>query len=273
MAGIIARAGASITGTLSGSLPFDPYQIAYLRGGAREVLKLRLFELMQLGYLVVTEKKRLHGTERWLTVAPDAPSRQHLPNIDKHLLAYCETPRTATDILSLRFPTDLENACRNFRQELRQRGLLQGRLARESKTFRSISYAVVALFLLALFGGPIVTQTGPVALLAMIAFALANGLLESRLACNASVAGREHLRTLEAQYTPYAERDRAQWEQVPPVSQFAAVAVLGFGILQSGPFDAFASLLGTQVQGGVEYGVESGGGCDSGCGGCGGCGG
>ena len=83
MANIVADAVPSRSGADPGIPSLDPYEVAYLRGGAREVLKLRLFELMQTGYLVVAEKKRWFGTERWLTVALDAPSRRDLPNPDK----------------------------------------------------------------------------------------------------------------------------------------------------------------------------------------------
>ena len=41
-----------------GSMPnnhFDPYEVAYVRGGSRELPKLRLFELIQTGYLTVVE--------------------------------------------------------------------------------------------------------------------------------------------------------------------------------------------------------------------------
>ena len=44
--------------------PVEPYEVAYLRGGSRELLKLRLFELMQKGYLIVIEKKRWYGTDQ-----------------------------------------------------------------------------------------------------------------------------------------------------------------------------------------------------------------
>src|SRR5262245_8096353 len=110
----------------------DPYELAYLRGGGREILKLRLFELMQMGYLIVIEKKGWFNTERWLAVAPDSPSRQDLPRPDQYFLDFFETRRTAKEIYTLRFPPELESACRQYRQELWQRDLLTGWLAPES---------------------------------------------------------------------------------------------------------------------------------------------
>ena len=270
MANIAADAVPSLSGASSNISLSDPYKIAYLRGGVREMLRLKLFELMQMGYLIVAEKKRWIGKGQWLTVAPDAPSRDNLSDTDKALLASFEIPKSAQEVASLNFPSEMESDCRSYRQDLLQRGLLKGWLAPESKAFHGINYAVLAVFIVAFFSIPIATNTGPAAAISiMIAYAIANWHLKNRLAYNASDTGRDHLRALKEQYASFAKRDRAQWELAPPMSQLTAVAVLGYGILQGGPADAFADLLGAHAHGGVEYGVEVGGGCgacDAGCG-------
>src|SRR5262245_56754086 len=104
----------------------DPYELAYVRGGGREILKLRLCELMQRGYLIVIEKKGWFSTERWLAAAPDPPSRQDLPRPDQYFLDFFEMRRTAKEIYTLRFPPELESACRQYRQELWQRHMMTG---------------------------------------------------------------------------------------------------------------------------------------------------
>jgi hypothetical protein len=57
----VSNSGGDV-GAVPGESSIDPYRIAYLRGGAREILKLRLYELAQMGYLTVHEQKRWYGT-------------------------------------------------------------------------------------------------------------------------------------------------------------------------------------------------------------------
>src|SRR5215813_12395129 len=110
----------------AGTDPVDPYEVAYLRGGSRELLKLRLFELMQKGCLIVIERRRWYGADRWLAVATDIQNREELPPADQRLLEFFGHRRTAQEIFNLAFPQELESACRRYRQELIQRQILTG---------------------------------------------------------------------------------------------------------------------------------------------------
>jgi hypothetical protein len=87
--------------------PIDRYRIAYLRGGARELLKLRLFELMQMGYLVVYENRRWYGTRQRMGVSPDSPDLQKLPAPDRALLDCFRTPRSEAQIRRMPMPPEL----------------------------------------------------------------------------------------------------------------------------------------------------------------------
>jgi uncharacterized protein (TIGR04222 family) len=275
MANVVVDASASVSGAAAvpAEVQVNPYEIAYLRGGPREVLKLRLFELMEMGYLIVIEKKGWIGTDRWLTMVPDAGGQQDLPTPDRDLLARFATPRTATEIFHLSFPPELETACHEFRQGLWQRGLLRGWLAPESKLFALICLATSGFWVLVLAAGlamhvPIVFLAGFVGLTCGWTF------LRGALGYRPSAAGKWHLRALTGRFAANAKFSAATWEMTPPMTRLTAVAVFGFIILQGSPADAFATLLGTrQSQWGVEYGVGSDGGCGGGCGGCGGCGG
>src|SRR5262245_16124659 len=151
----------------------DPYEIAYLRGGSLEFLKLRLFELMQMGCLIVTEEKRWFGTKRWLALSSEFQNWNELTPPDQHLLTFFRTPRTSKETRDLAFPQELEDACRQYRQELKQRRMLSGRLVT-----RGITYAFVAALVLICFLALIIAVTMlsqhllPAAILATITFSL-----------------------------------------------------------------------------------------------------
>src|SRR5215813_13931850 len=117
----------------------DPYEIAYLRGGSLEFLKLRLFELMQMGCLIVTNRR--------LALSPDFQNWSELTPPDQQLLTFFRTPRTSEETLDLEFPQELEDACGQYRQELRQRRMLSGRLVTRGITYASIAALVLICFL------------------------------------------------------------------------------------------------------------------------------
>lgn len=43
----------------------DPLEIAYLKGGENEMLRLMVFALIQRGYLEIAEQKKWYGTTSW----------------------------------------------------------------------------------------------------------------------------------------------------------------------------------------------------------------
>src|SRR5215468_4228635 len=77
----------------------DPYEIAYLRGGITELLKLHLFDLVQKGRLVVATESRWHGTKRWLVAAADTPDQNALSQLEQNLLALYNVRRSPDAVL------------------------------------------------------------------------------------------------------------------------------------------------------------------------------
>src|SRR5262249_38248911 len=152
----------------------DPYEIAYLRGGSLEFLKLRLFELMQMGCLIVTEEKRWFGTKRWLALSPEFQNWNELTPPDQHLLTFFSTPRTSKETRNLAFPQEFEDACMQYRQDLKQRRLLSGRLAPEAGPYKFVNAAPVLIFFLALIVAGLMhfRHLLPAAIFATIAFSL-----------------------------------------------------------------------------------------------------
>src|SRR5215813_3348343 len=137
-------------GTSLAEYQVDPYEIAYLRGGSLEFLKLRLFELMQIGCLIVTEENGWFGTKRWLALSSEFQNWNELTPPDQHLLTFFSTPRTSKETRDLAFPQEFEDACTQYRQELKQRRLLSGRLAPEGRPYAFAGAALVLIFFLAL---------------------------------------------------------------------------------------------------------------------------
>jgi uncharacterized protein (TIGR04222 family) len=267
MASIIADTTRSDCSSISiaDEHPPDPYEIAYLRGGADELLKLRLFELQQHGHLVVLEEKRWYGLKHWLVAAPDAPGALALSPLQLSLRALYRYPLSPKEILKLEYPPELVADCRRYRQSLQQRGWLSGWFGKEDPAYDHVqfgSWILVGLCLILNFAlGPKFNL-----IFAIIVLSILRGIAFHLLSYRANRAGRQYLNLLEGQFADCRKFDVKTWAEMSPATRLAAVAVLGYGILQNTPADAIAAVL-SGANSNVE--VEVG----SGCGGCGGCGG
>jgi len=230
----------------------DPYEIAYLRGGSLEFLKLRLLELMQTGCLIVTNRR--------LALSPEFQNWSELTPPDQQLLTFFRTSRTPEETLDLEFPQELEDACRQYRQELRQRKMLSGRVVTQGTTY--VLVAALILWFIAL----IMTVTMlPAAISVAIAFAV---ILHYCLGYRITREGKQYLEQLRVQFESLGRSDSATRAGAPHRTQLTAVAVFGLGVLAGSPFDALSETLGTSTS--KEYGTKKARGHDSGgdCGGC-----
>ena len=250
----------------------DPYRIAYLRGGAREILKLRLYELAQMGYLTVREQKCWYGTIQWLAAAPDSPDWRELPLPDQNLLEFFETPRSVREIFTMPFPPELVDACRSYRQDLKRIGLLKGWISSDDQISKFLRVGFAGLLFLSLVLNFIMGAKAPIFWVAFVAVFLLV-FFSPLVAYRPSRKGKRYLKWLLSKYRSYVNFNAETWDLTPPPKRLTLVSILGFGILADSPADAFASLF--EKKGGAEYNTSSGGGCGGGCGGCGGggCGG
>src|SRR5262245_17489830 len=189
----------------------DPYEIAYLRGGSLEFLKLRLFELMQMGCLIVINGR--------LAQSPDFQNWNELTPPNQQLLTFFRTSRTSKETLDLEFPQELEDACRQYRQELRQRKMLSGRLVTQGITY--VFVAALILWFLAL----IMTVTMlPAAISVAIAFSV---ILHYCLGYRITREGKQYLEKLRVQFESLARSGSATRADAPHRTQLTAVAVFG----------------------------------------------
>src|SRR5262245_29575210 len=196
----------------------DPYEIAYLRGGSLEFLKLRLFELMQMGCLIVTEEKRWFGTERWLALSSEFQNWNELTPADQHLLTFFSTPRTSKETRDLAFPQEFEDACTQYRQELKQRRLLSGRLAPEGRPYAFVGAALcVALFAALIIAVAMPSRhLLPAAIFATIAFSL---ILPYCLGYRITREGRQYLQELRGRFESLTRSDSATRAGAPHRTQ------------------------------------------------------
>jgi hypothetical protein len=128
----------------------DPYEVAYLRGGAKEVGRVVAFCLLERGYLQVTTKpspgsqespgvaaspgarvmwsvttEPSHGSQespvQQIERAPDAPDPRALCELERRVLRWVFVPRAGWESF---FPPVIEPCCVAFQERLESQGLL-----------------------------------------------------------------------------------------------------------------------------------------------------
>lgn len=252
----------------------DPYLIAYLRGGEREVLRVATVALIDRGLLVKigTQLKRAENA---------SPDSVHRP-IEKALL----NKYTRSGEVSWIFEDDgLSKACEPYGRTLRQARLLPDEWVNQRRLMRM----VVACFLLAGVGLTKVwialdagrTNVGFLIVLTIIAIAVAVKLSFPRLT-ESGKAIIEDAQSLYSGMRTRAESLSAGSAGIEPLmlaAVFGLGAVAGPAFLSADPFeqerkretvDSGASGCGSSCSSGSSCGS---GGSSCGGGGCGGCGG
>lgn len=252
----------------------DPYLIAYLRGGEREVLRVATVALIDRGLLVKigTQLKRAENA---------SPDSVHRP-IEKALL----NKYTRSGEVSWIFEDDgLSKACEPYGRTLRQARLLPDEWVNQRRLMRML----VACFLLAGVGLTKVwialdagrTNVGFLIVLTIIAIAVAVKLSFPRLT-ESGKAIIEDAQSLYSGMRTRAESLSAGSAGIEPLmlaAVFGLGAVAGPAFLSADPFeqerkretvDSGASGCGSSCSSGSSCGS---GGSSCGGGGCGGCGG
>lgn len=94
----------------------DPYTLAYLRGGAQEVVRVAAFTLLDRGLLTVDKQRKV--------VATAFPDTASLREIERQVLARFQVPTSM--FLFLEQQVWAEHVCKDYRDGLVQTGLLNG---------------------------------------------------------------------------------------------------------------------------------------------------
>lgn len=262
---------------LEGTLLSDPYALAYLRGGAQEVVRVAAFMLLDRELLKV-------DAQRKVVAAPFADT-SGLREIERQVLARFQTPTSIFTFLAQQ--AWAEDVCKDYREGLVRAGLLNG----PDPTVRAVYWVLVV----AMVGLAIVK----------VAHALAEGRSNVLFLSGAAILFWVFLRPLRRRMTPRGtqalqeqqvlmaglrrgspkrmrrNKDDVVWVASVfglaglTVAAFPALAYMGYTSVPAGAGGAGASSGGSTSStgcggGSADSGSSSGG---SGCGGCGGGGG
>lgn len=126
--------------------PADPYELAWLRGGAPEAIRLAVYDLIQAGHL---ETVRDHdgtnrGSARLLAKSQSEPAA--LAPLARVVLRACSAPRRPADLMRGELAEGVDAACAHWRLAHEEAGLLL------SSSQRTNGWLLVILSMAALVG-------------------------------------------------------------------------------------------------------------------------
>lgn len=99
----------------------DALEIAYLRGGENEVLRVALFDLIQRGCLQVQTEvngKRVQTAAQRLALVSPLPDKTRLSPIERKALDYFTTAHAAQEIFRSGLPNSIKGLCVGYEQAL-----------------------------------------------------------------------------------------------------------------------------------------------------------
>lgn len=126
----------------------DPYEIAYLRGGPEEILRLVLFDLANRGYALLTTEESVFSKNYWLGPSEGAPPTSYLTPLERHVLEQLgEKGARLSDLLQS--PTVLaivQTHCANYEQALsHEELLLEAGTRKWIKGIRLVCLGIIAM--------------------------------------------------------------------------------------------------------------------------------
>jgi uncharacterized protein (TIGR04222 family) len=251
----------------------DPYELAYLRGGANEVIRTAIYALRQKGLIEIVEKARIGAT---------GFSPQELTPIERRVFAgIAPSPKIAALFADLDLQRTLERLCGTYKQRLSaQQLLVQPQARRAAHLALAVAGALLAALAAYKTSAAVMHGRSNLGFLIMEAtgsFFLLFWIVQKSIAGNASKRGKAFLAQIQLAYSGHAgavfgaAADHAAGRAAIGGSALLMVGLFGFNILKGTPDAALARAF-AQSSG---SGGDSGGGCGGGGGGggCGGCGG
>jgi uncharacterized protein (TIGR04222 family) len=259
----------------------DPYEVAYLRGGENEVVRVAIFSLMQRGYLQVAEEKSLFRTgadRQTIAREPRHPDPHHLSPMEREVFDWFESPRTADRIFQSTLPGRVREHCADLEQRLQAGHLLQPP-QRKAAALRA-----------GLLGAAVILGLGTYKLLAALArghrnveFLLVLALVGTSLlvaVCRLprhTHLGRRYLYRLQKAFEQLRDRTRFTTSAAADPNAALVVGLFGAAVLAGTPFEGYHKMFQRSAAHascgggcGSSCGGGGGGGCGGGCGGCGG---
>jgi uncharacterized protein (TIGR04222 family) len=242
----------------------DPYEIAYLRGGERELVRYLVFELTRDGWVEVAPATKKREPARIARTA--AMPSGSLSEFAKIVYDYFATPHTATELFASKVPKTIEEAYGPQREKLAARHLLGDEDAKSaSGTVRYVGSVIVGGLLLARLWYAIVMHHRNVVFMIAIGVAALLALFALTGAPRVSKRGRRYLESLRASLPASSEP-----AAVASPAFGLVVAAAGVGALAGTPYAALGDTFKQQLASGNWSSSCSSSGSSCGGGGCGG---
>jgi uncharacterized protein (TIGR04222 family) len=237
---------------------FDPYEIAYLRGGKYAVTRTVIYALYHRGLVEIITGKWYQSSR--LTAKDDGRGGT-LAELEERVLRSVDSPITPSKLFENELVNDVERLCEPFRNSLQSEQLLRSGADRNSV----LAIPIVASAILVappLFR--LLNSTHGINFLFFLTWVSLGALW--------FIAGRFARAYITDRGRAYLKQTQTAYRGVN-LSTVAMVGLFGIGILSTTSDAAFAKLFpkgGSGGSGGIESSGCGSGGCGSDGGGCGG---
>jgi uncharacterized protein (TIGR04222 family) len=260
---------------------FDPYEMAYLRGGENEVTRAVIFALLQRGFLTITED----NSEQYIEQVSTNLDRHQLSIIERRVFDWFSTRRSAKNIFNSDGLTPhLKSFCVVYEQRLQSERLLT---PDDIKTKARGTLAVGALIIVGLgaykFMAAIINGFYNVFFLLVIGGV---GVYILRQVCKqprVSARGNAYLKRLQLAFENLKTVPTAASPTMASVDpMLMLVGLYGAGVLADSVYDPYRKMFSKGSSNsscgssscssgcGSSCGSSGGSSCGGGCGGCGG---
>lgn len=254
----------------------DPYEIAFLRGGEPEVVRLAQLSLVQKGYLEIATKEE--HTNRYLDFVETAfhPEPSELPEIERSVFQELAQNRSDLAKRTACLRSAVQSGCVDLASHLRQARLIpsaeQTTRAWTARILGSIGLGGLAVFKVSAALNRGHTNVAFLILMSAGAIALLWVMCKQPLQ---TARGRRFLNSLQSTLDSDKQLTNPSGP-ISPATLLLLFSVFGSGILKD---SAYASVYGAfEAEQDAQRAANNAGGCGGGCGdggggGCGGCGG
>lgn len=266
----------------------DPYEIAYLRGGEREIIILGVFSLISRGYLSILTND--HKSDVWIGQKKITPALYLLNNYETALFGLLDSKeRPVKQIFNTEKALEVVKAsCDAVKEKLDKEELIWGeREQNQFKLYKSLSIGIIIL--VGLYKMIASKLHGHTNVMFMVILAVIGCAIISKIKINelSSGRGQEYLEQLKSVFRPNKDLDIIKQ---PLYMQQLQLAIFGIMLLEGTKLAYLANYFKSKFfkrnniswegfefsnsSGGSSCGSGSscGGGCGSSCGGgCGGC--
>jgi uncharacterized protein (TIGR04222 family) len=252
----------------------DPYELAYLRGGANEVIRTAIYALHRRGLIGLPDKDRIN---------PTGAEAQELTAIERLVFSAISTgPKISALFADKYLRAALESACAAYEQRLSAQQLLAPPEARRAAR---LALAAAGALLIALAGYKTFaalmhgrSNLGFLFIEAAAACVILFLVFRRATAGNYSKRGKAYLEQVQTAYSGHlgalsAAGAGGGGSAAIDGAALLMVGLFGFAILKDTPHAALAQAFAQSSGSGGDGGGCGGGGGGGGCGGCGGGGG